>query len=141
MSPSRASSILNCSRTGISLAIRFRLKANLIAALQRQDFARIVGRGDLEPQTLDDPAHLSHLVGVRLGQSTPAEPEAVLEPNADVPAHRSRLRRNRHLAAAGAQNRPPVVVAEEPVGGALHMQHLLRMRADTAQQTEAGLDE
>ena len=51
------------------------------------------------------------------------------------------------IAAIGIWLRPApstdhsILVAEQPVGGALHVQHVFRMRADAALQAEHGLDE
>src|SRR3546814_3219913 len=56
-------------------------------------------------------------------------------------AHRRRHRRDLHLRGARREHRPAIGVAEQPVGGALHVHHLVGMRTDAAEQTEAGLDE
>lgn len=45
-----------------------RLKRDLVAALQRQDFARFVGRRCGEAEPLDDLADEAHLLGVGFGQ-------------------------------------------------------------------------
>ena len=65
----------------------------------------------------------------------------VLEPDADVAAHRGGHRGDGELIAAGAEHRPSVLLAEQTVGGALHMHDVLGMRADPAQDAEHGLDE
>src|SRR3546814_18182902 len=54
--------------------------------------------------------------------------------------HRGRLRGNFHLTGSCRENRPAILILEQSVGSALHMEHLFRVRADTAEQTEAGLD-
>src|SRR3546814_12830970 len=54
--------------------------------------------------------------------------------------HRGRLRGNFHLTGSCRENRPAILILEHSVGSALHMEHLFRVRADTAEQTEAGLD-
>ena len=51
------------------------------------------------------------------------------------------MRGDEHLVAAGAEHRPVVRVAEQAVGGALHVQHVLGMRADAAADAEHRLDE
>ena len=102
---------------------------------------RIVGRRDLEPQPLDDLPRRAHLRGIRLGELAGSEPQAVLEPDAHVAAHRRRLRGDRQLVAAGAEHAPAVLVAEEPVGRALHVHDVLGMRADAAEDAEHALDE
>ena len=70
-----------------------------------------------------------------------AVPQGVLQPDAHVPAHRRRHGRNVHLVAAGAEHRPAVLVAEQPVGGALHVHDVLGMVTDAALQPEHRLDE
>src|SRR3546814_16314040 len=59
----------------------------------------------------------------------------------NMAAHRRRHRRDLHLRGARREHRPAIGVAEQPVGGALHVHHLVGMRTDAAEQTEAGLDE
>ena len=68
-------------------------------------------------------------------------PERVLKPDADIAAHRGGLRGDGELIAAGAEHRPSVLLAEQTVGGALHMHDVLGMRTDPAQDAEYGLDE
>ena len=46
-----------------------------------------------------------------------------------------------HLVAAGAEDRPVVVVAEQAVGGALHVQQVLGVGADAAEDAEDRLHE
>ena len=55
-----------------------------------------------------------------------------LQPDAHIAAHRGGLRGDRQLIAPGPEHRPFVVLAKQPVGGPPHVQHVLRMRADTA---------
>jgi hypothetical protein len=81
------------------------------------------------------------LLRIRPREPARPDPERVLEPDAHVAAHRRRLRRHAHLRAAGAQHRPAVVLAEEAVGGAPHVQDVLGMRADAAEDAEDRLDE
>src|SRR3546814_20517851 len=59
----------------------------------------------------------------------------------NMAAHRRRHRRDLHLRGARREHRPAIGVAEQPVGGALHVHHLVGMRTDAAEQTEAGLDD
>ena len=85
---------------------------------------------------------LGDLLGVRLGELAGADPERVLQADADVAAHRGRHRGDRHLVAPGAEHRPVIVlVAEQAVGGALHVHHVFRVRADAAEDAEHRLDE
>ena len=63
------------------------------------------------------------------------------------PARRARCRpspppaRRCHLVAPRAEHRPVVGVAEQAIGGALHVHHVLGMRADAAADAEHRLDE
>ena len=41
--------------------------------------------------------------------------------------------------APGTENRPHVVIPEEPIGRAAHVQHVLDVRADTAENSIDGL--
>ena len=82
-----------------------------------------------------------HLLGIASGEPAGPGPQRILEPDAHVAAHGGRHRGDRHLVAAGAQDRPAVVVAEQPVGGALHVHHVVGMRPDAAEDAEHGLDE
>src|SRR5215510_4003126 len=56
-------------------------------------------------------------------------------------ALRDAHRRERKLVAAGTENRPHIVVAEQAIGGAAHMREVFGMRADAAQQAEYALHE
>ena len=78
--------------------------------------------------------------GIRLREFSRAIPEAVFQADSYMPAHSRRHGRYRHLIPAGAENRPLVIVAEEPVGGSLHVQNILEMRPDPAANPEYGLD-
>src|SRR5581483_3390748 len=75
---------------------------DLVAALELQNLAGLVGGGDLEAQSLDDLAHLRHLLGVALGEAAGTQPQRVLEADAHVAAHGGGLRGDGHLVAPGA---------------------------------------
>ena len=51
------------------------------------------------------------------------------------------MRRDAHLVGARAEHRPVIIVAEQPVGGALHLHDVLGMRADAAEDAEHRLHE
>ena len=70
-----------------------------------------------------------------------AEPQRVLQPDPDVAAHDRAHRHERHLVAAGGEDRPGVVVAEQLVGDALHVDEVLRVGADAAEDAEDRLHE
>ena len=81
------------------------------------------------------------LIGVRLGQLALAEIEAVLQPDPDIATHLRGHREQAHLVAARAEHRPLVVLAEQLVGDALHVDQVVRVRADAAEDPEDRLDE
>src|SRR3546814_11116418 len=81
-----------------------------------------------------------HLFRFALGHLPLVQPQAVLESVTHMATHRGRLRGNFHLTGSCRENRPAILILEQSVGSALHMEHLFRVRADTAEQTEAGLD-
>src|SRR5207249_4680686 len=93
---------------------------DVVPALQTEDLARVVGSCDFEPEPFDDLPRGAHLRGIRFGQRAGSEPQAVLETDADMPAHRGRLRRHRQLIAPCAEHAPVVPVAEQAIGRALH---------------------
>src|SRR5258708_7662900 len=117
------------------------LEADISSPLQFQHLARFVRRRDRESQLFQDAPRLAHLLGVRFRELAAAHPQAVLQPDAHVAAHHRRHRGDEHLVAAGAEHRPAVGVAEQAVGGALHVQHGLRVRPDAAADAEHRLDE
>ena len=80
--------------------------------------------------------------GVRLGELAGADPERVLQPDAHIAAHRGRHRGDLHLVAPRAEHGPVIILAaEQPVGGAAHVDHVFRMRADAAEDAEHRLHE
>lgn len=54
---------------------RSRSKVDAVAALEFEDLAGVVRRGDLEAKALDDLAHLDHLLSIRLGKLTRGKPQ------------------------------------------------------------------
>src|SRR6516165_10967984 len=59
------------------------LERDLVGALEREDLARLVGRGDLEPQPFEDLARHADLVGIGGGELALADPQRVLEADPD----------------------------------------------------------
>src|SRR6185295_18415839 len=74
---------------------------DLVAALEREDLARLIGRGDLAAEPFENLAHIPDLLGVALGELAGPDPERILHADADVAAHRRSLRRDPHLRGAG----------------------------------------
>jgi len=92
-------------------------------------------------QSLQHLPDTAHLRGIGLRQPAGPVPEGILQPDADIAAHCSRHGGDRQLVAACPEHRPDVAVAEQPVGGTLHVRDIVRMRADAAQDAEDRLDE
>src|SRR5690606_9177866 len=105
------------------------------------DLAGYVRGGDGKPQALENFPHLEHLGGVGVGQLAGADPQVVLETDAHVAALGGAGGGDGHLLAAGTQYGPFVVVAEQTVGGALHMLNVIGVGADAAEDAEYRLDE
>src|SRR5579872_4064619 len=59
-------------------------KRHLIATLERENLARLVGRGDLVAEAFEDLAHLRDLLGIRFGELAGADPQRVLHADANV---------------------------------------------------------
>src|SRR2546423_14095161 len=83
-------------------------KPDLVAALERKDFARLVRAREREPEPFHDLARLLDLHGVRLGKLAGPDPQRILEADAHVAAHGGRHGGDRHLVAAGAEHGPVV---------------------------------
>ena len=77
-----------------------------------------------------------HLVGIALGELASADPQRILEPDPDIAAHDRAHRDERQLVAAGGEDRPGVEVAEQFVGDPLHVDDILRIGADAAENAE-----
>src|SRR3546814_16674726 len=103
--PSSSISTRKCSSAG---GVR-RSESDIVASLEREDFAGLGGCGDLEAEAFEDLADAGDLGGVGGGEHALVEPEVILQPHAHMAAHRSGLRRHLHLAAACTQHGPAVV--------------------------------
>src|SRR5882762_7909280 len=117
------------------------LECDVSSALELEHRARFVGCRYRKAELLEYAAYLAHLLRVGLRERTAADPQAVFEAHPHVSAHDRRHRRHEHLVAPGAEHRPQVGVAEETVCGALHVHHVLGVRADAAADAEHRLDE
>ncbi len=118
-----------------------KVEVDAVASLEREHLARLRRLGDLETEALDDLARQRHLLGVGFCQPAGAGPERILEADAHIAAHRSGHGGDGKLVAPGAQHRPVILVAEKAVGGAFHMDDVLGMRADAAEDAEHALHE
>src|SRR3546814_14335289 len=83
----------------------------------------------------------SDLLRVAFGQFAGTTPKRVLQSHADIASHGCCHGDNAHLPRARTEHRPFILIAEESVGGALHVHDIVGMAADPAQNAEAGLNE
>jgi hypothetical protein len=97
---------------------------DLIAALKTRHRARLIRSGNLQTKTFKSVAHLLDLHGFGLGQFTAAGSKPVFEPGAHIAAQVRGLGRDPKLVRPHAQNRPPVIRADQTIRGAFHMHHI-----------------
>ena len=76
-----------------------------------------------------------------LRQLAGPNPERFLQANPHIAAHRGSDGGDAHLVCTRAKHRPVVIVAEQPVRSAPHLQHVFGMRADAAENAEHRLHE
>src|SRR5689334_21418243 len=117
------------------------LESHISSSFQLEHFASLVGGRDRKAQLLQYSFRLAHLLGVSLCELAAPEPQAVFEADSHVAAHHRRHGGDEHLVAPGAEHRPVVGVAEQAVRRALHVHHVLGVRADAAADAEHRLDE
>ena len=118
------------------------LEIHLVAALELEHLARVLGRCDLEAQAPRSSAATSFTCSAFDLASRPGPAQRLSSrPTRTLPPMRDRLRGDGQLVAAGTEHAPLVLVAEQAVGGALHVRHVLRVRADAAEDAEHRLDE
>src|SRR3546814_11603083 len=86
-------------------------------------------------------SHLGDLFCIAGGELTRPDPEAVLQPDADMAAHAGRHGGHPHLVGAGRQDRPVIIRSKKAVGRALQVPNIVRLGADAPQASQAGLDE
>src|SRR5436190_2026740 len=77
---------------------------HLVAALEREDLARVVRRRDLQSESLENLAHPGHLLRVRFRKLARPDPQRVLHADAHVATHRGGLRGDAHLVGARAEH-------------------------------------
>src|SRR5262249_6218436 len=116
-------------------------KCHLVAALEGEDFACLVRGCDLKPETFEDLAHLSDLLGVGCRELPGTDPEGILHADAHVAAHGGSHRCYAHLVGTRAEHRPMIVVAKKTIGRALHHHDIFRMCPDPAEDSEHRLHE
>ena len=90
---------------------------------------------------LQDRADAPHLVGVRFGELALADEQRILEADPDIAAHDRAHGDQRQLVAAGGEDRPAVLLAEQLVGDMLGMREILGIGADAAEDAEDALHE
>src|SRR6185312_14159694 len=116
-------------------------KRHLVAALERQDLTRFIGRRYFQPQAFENLADLGHLLGIGFRQFSGADPKRILHADPYVAPDGGGDRRDTHLILTGTEHRPMIVVAEQTVGCPLHHHDVFRMRADAAENSEYRLNE
>src|SRR6476660_6100525 len=116
-------------------------KRHLVAALEREDFARLVRGCGLQPKTFENLAHLSDLLGVGLRKLACSDPEGILHADAHIAAHGGSHRCNAHLVGACTEHRPMIVVAKKAIGRALHHHDIFRMCPDPTEDAKHRLHE
>src|SRR5262245_14669632 len=117
------------------------LKLHAVGALEAENFARLLGRGDLIAKLLAQAAHLANLLGIALGKLAAPDVEAVFQTDAHIAAHHHCLGGKWNLHAAGPQHGPLVIVAEQFVGGAFHEHEVVDVAADAAEYSKNELQE
>ena len=117
------------------------LERDLTRTLQRQDLSHFGGCRDLQRKLGQDSANLADLVGVGFGEFPFAEVEVVFEADSHVASHDRAGGDEVGLMLSGRENRPDVVVSEELVGDAAHVQQIFGVAADASQDAEDRLHE
>src|SRR5487761_1784173 len=112
------------------------LEGDPIAALERQHLARFFRGRDFERQVFEDGADALHLIGVALGELALADIKRILEADADAAAHDRAHGDERQLMPPCRQDRPVILLAEQPVGDRLHVGDVVRIGADSAENAE-----
>ena len=92
-------------------------------------------------QVFQQGAYLAHLLGIGLGQGAAADEQRILQPHAHMAAHARGSDRHAHLARAGAQHGPLVVLAEQLVGRALHERQVVQVGSDAPEDAQNELEE
>lgn len=116
-------------------------KPDLVGPFERQHLARPVrcgpsGVASSKAHSFDDLTGFGTLLGIGFRQLTGTDPKRVLQPDADVAAHRRSRGRNRQLVLARAQDRSLVLIGEQAIGGAFHVHHIPGMCPDPAHHRE-----
>ena len=115
-------------------------ETDVVLALELEDLTGLVRGGHLEPELVEDPAYLRNLLGVRTREPAFANPQAVLQTYPHVAAQNGGLHGAEHLVTPRSYHRPLIVVAEQPVGGALHVKQVFRMCTDASANAQDGLN-
>src|SRR5215471_14430821 len=112
------------------------LKLHPVRAFEPEQLPRLVRRRDVVTEVLDDAANLGDLLGVALGELARTDIERILQTHPHIAADHRRGGAEIHLMAAAGQHRPQIIVAEQPVGGALHEEQIVEIGTDAAEYAE-----
>src|SRR5205823_2332310 len=107
-----------------------------IGAFEPERRTRFVRRGDLVAEILDDAADLGDLLGIAFGELARADIERVLKPDPHIAAEHRGRGAEIHLVPPAGQHGPQIIVAEQPVGGALHEEQIVEIGTDAAENAE-----
>src|SRR3546814_14624463 len=102
------------------------------------NFPRLVGSGDAEAKSFNDLPCGTYLLRVAFGQFAGTTPKRVLQSHADIASHGCCHGDNAHLPRARTEHRPFILIAEESVGGALHVHDIVGMAADRSEERSVG---
>src|SRR6516164_2134054 len=102
------------------LAMTHQSKLHAVRAFEPEQLPRFVRRRDLVTEVLDDATDLGDLLGIAFGELAGTNVKRILQAHSHIAADHRRGGAEIHLMAAASQDRPQIIVAEQPVGGALH---------------------
>ena len=116
-------------------------KRDVVLTLQRQHLTHFGWGRNIERQFAQDAANLLDLGRVGLSEFTFREIEIVFEANSDVSTHDRTRRDEVRLMASCCENGPVVVITEELVRNAPHVDEVFDIAADAAKDAEDRLHE
>ena len=129
------------ARQLVSHTAALELKFNPVGTLEAERRACLGRRRNLETEFLDNPADLRHLLRIALGQLAGPDIERILKPDANVTAHHGGIGTEVHLMPSAGEDRPVILIAEQPIGRALHEQQVVEIGTNAAENAEDKLHE